>query len=170
MSINWVTVENGSPLELPGERFQFQKFGAAIELWHPRPVPGQTATTRISSNRGTIYVSNKRVVFHPQSPHNFTVVGRGDREFRSFACDLAKMYQCQLVQPWFGANYWQADIVPTKVNGGLEPDSDLWKLKIVFKEGGVFDFTEAVSKAQAEARHLQQDGLDEALPAYSELS
>ncbi|CAG8586944.1 882_t:CDS:2 [Diversispora eburnea] len=57
--------------------------------------------------------------------------------FKSLSIPLLNLKEGKLQQPWFGANYYQAIVIPV-LNGGL---SSPGQMKITFKEGGGFEFS-----------------------------
>ncbi|CAN6675119.1 hypothetical protein TRVA0_090S00210 [Trichomonascus vanleenenianus] len=151
MSVNWAMVESGTPVELPHEKFEIthKRVGLILE-------PGETRGGRISVGSGRVYLSRQRVVYLPDEPVTYRVIGKGDKEFLSFSGDRQRMFEAKVETPWFGPNGWRAKVRPTS-DGGLEPGNEVWNLKLVFNEGGAFDFADKFSDLSYE----------EPLPAYS---
>lgn len=150
MSINWVMTKDGKPIELPEESFVFScdRVSFALHSNH-----GNMA------GEGKLYLSKQRLVFLALAPDKYHVKGKGDKHFRDFAVALTKVYGAKVVQPWFGPNKWQADVLPV-VGGGLEPDNQLWQLSLTFKDGGVFDFSSKI------AQILEEEAKKDELPEY----
>ncbi|KAJ3216505.1 hypothetical protein HDU67_009372 [Dinochytrium kinnereticum] len=72
--------------------------------------------------------ANRRVIYVPPKPQAF---------FDTLTVPLPNLQQGKLVQPWFGANRYEAVCLPVP-NGGLPlPGSVTW----TFKEGGAFEFS-----------------------------
>lgn len=125
----------------------------------------------LSSSSGQLYLSTRRLIYIPStsdtssSPSRHRVIGRGDRNFESLSIPLDRISSTQLQQPWIGPSGWLCLVSPLS-GGGLEPESSAWQLKLVFREGGVYEFVEAYERSQR-ARQAGQGHIEE-LPVYSE--
>lgn len=68
--------------------------------------------------------------------------------------------------PFFGANYWTATILPTR-DGGIKEQSEI---KIVFKDGGAFDWQHKFEMVKERVYAARYEGREEVvmedLPAY----
>lgn len=93
------------------------------------------------------------------------VEGKGDRNFETLAVPLDRISDTHLHQPWIGPSGWGAVVAPVK-GGGMEPEDSVWKLKMVWKDGGVYDFVGAFERC-LEANARGQEHIEE-LPVYSE--
>lgn len=124
----------------------------------------------LSSSSGQLYLSTRRLVYIPSasetsSPPRHRVFGRGDRNFESLSVPLDRISSTQLQQPWIGPSGWVCLVSPL-AGGGLEPETLAWQLKLVFRDGGVYEFVEAYERSQR-ARQAGQSHIEE-LPEYSE--
>jgi hypothetical protein len=162
MSINWAVIRDGVPVALPHEVFDGRTFEARLEL------TDRGKNTNISTN-ATVFVSNQRLVLIPADGRDATyrIIGKGDSSFRSLSVSHVNVLGCKVVQPWFGPNRWEAMF--TAVAGGGLDTSYPWNLCLTFMSGGVFDFAPAIECKLGAARQARHEGMDEALPAYSEL-
>jgi hypothetical protein len=155
MSVNWVSISSNLPVELPEEKFKLSNnVDFTLSL--------VSTSVKCVTCKAVAFISNRRLIVLPKGTVNYHVSGRGDRPFDSFASDVKRIYGAKLIQPWFGPNAWQADILPA-IGGGLEPDNQLWRVDLVFKDGGAFDFTDMTALQVTNAR--ENDGA-EPLPAY----
>lgn len=90
--------------------------------------------------------------------------------FESLSCPITNILDSRVTAPFFGPNTWIAVLQPVP-NGGLPMPAEI---KLVFKDGGTFDFhgifegvKERVSQAQQDGRSTQLEHLEN-LPAYEE--
>ncbi|KAI9765594.1 MAG: hypothetical protein M1840_007283 [Geoglossum simile] len=70
------------------------------------------------------------IVYLPASP---TV------ELQSFSAPILNLHDTHVSAPFFGPNVWTAALQPV-TGGGIPPTHPIVELKMVFKEGGAFDF------------------------------
>jgi hypothetical protein len=112
-----------------------------------------------------------KIVYLPSSP---------TPELQSFSSPILRLQDTFVRAPFFGANYWTASCTPV-ANGGIPPSHSLVELRLTFREGGAFDFSnifdqikERLYQAYTVARETGQRGGNvnltnvdlEQLPAY----
>lgn len=124
-SINWaMTGPSGSPLALPSEKFLFTAEAVTLSLFPSQP--GAPLTQAPDPAReyavpgGRAFVSNRRVVFVSpgDGARGKKPVGK-EEGLRTFSVPLERAVDGRLMQPWFGAPYWEA-LVASAREGGLE--------------------------------------------------
>jgi len=170
---------------LPGEqRLYISPPRTALSLQSLNKNPG-TQPYSIQSSGGTVYLTNRRVLYLPSQPTD---------RFQSFTAPILNLHDTHVAAPFFGPNVWTAVVQP--VPGGHIPSSETaLELKLTFKDGGAFDFHSTYERikerlqqavdAARESGHLVGDGsegasggagldlsaihLDE-LPAYDDQS
>lgn len=59
--------------------------------------------------------------------------------FQSFAAPILNLHDTHVTAPFFGPNVWSAIVQPVP-GGNIPPEHAALELKIVFKDGGAFDF------------------------------
>ncbi|CAG8635818.1 102_t:CDS:2 [Racocetra persica] len=127
MALNWVMIasDGKSPVPLPGEKILFSQEKVSLLLDLGGGYPGNPANYKADGN---IFITNQRVIFisRPTLPN-----------FQSLSIPLLHLKEGKLQQPWFGANYYEACLIPVQ-NGGLPSPG---QMKITFKEGGGYDFS-----------------------------
>ncbi|CAG8625717.1 2188_t:CDS:10, partial [Ambispora leptoticha] len=106
---------------------------------------------------GVIHITNQRVIFlsKPTVEH-----------LKSLSIPLKNLRDGKLVQPWLGANYYTATVIPVP-NGGMSAPGTI---KITFKEGGGFEFSSIYSQIiQRMAEHESNIAPEtyEQLPVYT---
>lgn len=173
MSINWVMLPppgtNEPFVKLPNERILYTSPPrTSLALKTPNSFPGRDPFSAYSS-AGTAYITNQRLVYLPK-----------DRKpnLESFSAPILNLQDTCVRSPMFGANYWNALVKP--VPGGNIPSTQPYlELKMVFSEGGAFDYhnifeqiKERAAHALEIARETQGSDVDmanvhlEQLPAY----
>ncbi|CUS11825.1 unnamed protein product [Tuber aestivum] len=166
MSINWVMLSPTPPhsfIALPNERSLYQSPArTGLSLATTSPYPG-TQPLSISSSTGTAYITNQRIVYIPTTKTS---------DFESFACPIANLHDTHVAQPFFGPNVWKAVVQPV-ANGGLGGGGGV-ELKLVFKDGGAFDFSTVFERLKEKVLNAREAGagaeavhLDE-LPTYED--
>ncbi|CAG8759248.1 6928_t:CDS:2 [Dentiscutata erythropus] len=127
MALNWVMIasDGKSPVPLPREKILFSQEKVSLALEIGGGYPGNPGDYRAEGN---IFITNQRVIFisRPTLPN-----------FQSLSIPLLNLREGKFQQPWFGANYYQAHLIPVQ-NGGL-PSPGL--MKVTFKEGGGYEFS-----------------------------
>jgi len=86
--------------------------------------------TGFSSSAGVVHLTNQRIVYTPTDK---------TPTLESFSCPITNVHDSRVSAPFFGPNVWQAVIQPVP-NGGIIPSAAAVELKLVFKDGGAFDF------------------------------
>ncbi|RHZ57720.1 hypothetical protein Glove_384g63 [Diversispora epigaea] len=128
MALNWAMIasDGQNPVPLPGEKVLFRQEKTTLNLDLGGEYPGNPNNNYKAE--GITFITNQRIIFisRPTLPH-----------FKSLSIPLLNLKEGKLQQPWFGANYYQAIVIPV-LNGGLPSPG---QLKITFKEGGGFEFS-----------------------------
>ncbi|PWW77273.1 hypothetical protein C7212DRAFT_343467 [Tuber magnatum] len=164
MSINWVMLSPTPPhtfIALPNEQSLYQSPArTGLSLTTTSSHRG-THPLSISSSTGTAYITNQRIVYIPTAKTS---------DFESFACPIANLHDTHVAQPFFGPNVWRAVVQPV-ANGGLGGGGEL---KLVFKDGGAFDFSTVFERLKERVLNARETGvgaeavhLDE-LPTYED--
>lgn len=172
MSVNQIQLP---PATYAGETFvhktnpSSQRVTATLETIGTSSSTSTTAAT-IQSSHGTVYLSTRRLIYVPEialesTTSSYHIAGKGDRNFESVSIPLDRISDSHLHQPWIGPNGWVAVVAPVE-GGGMEPESSMWMLKLVFKDGGVYEFVDAFTKS-VEARQRGQGHIED-LPVYTE--
>ncbi|CAZ81534.1 unnamed protein product [Tuber melanosporum] len=168
MSINWVMLSPTPPhtfIALPNERSLYQSPArTGISLTTTSPHRG-TRPLSINSNTGTAYITNQRIIYIPTAKTS---------DFESFACPIANLHDTHVAPPFFGPNVWKAVVQPV-ANGGLGGgDRGGVELKLIFKDGGAFDFSTIFERLKEKVLNARETGvsaeavhLDE-LPTYED--
>jgi len=97
----------------------------------------------LTSSTGTLYLTNKRVLYIPSSP---------TPALQSFAASILNLADSHVTTPWFGPNAWTALVRPVQ-GGGLPSSQSALELKLTFKDGGAYDFQ---SRYERVRERLQQ--------------
>lgn len=131
MSINWVMLDPKQGfVRLPAEKQIFASPSrTGFSITTPRAYPGNNPLS-IQSNAGVVYLTNQRIVYLPASP---------TPAFQSFSAPLINLHDSHVSAPIFGPNVWQA-ILQSVPGGGLPPNQAHIEIKLIFKDGGAFDF------------------------------
>ncbi|ODV67795.1 hypothetical protein HYPBUDRAFT_152576 [Hyphopichia burtonii NRRL Y-1933] len=118
-----------------------------------------TASININAKDGSLYLTNKRLVF--------ITANEGDIDV--FALELATAPALQLSHsvrsPWFGANYWEFLIFTNRETCDGFPDKCWLRGIIKFNDGGLFDFVQVFNEALNDV--MNNADIDEELPLYS---
>lgn len=153
----------------PGEIWVYQCLAPASRVTIKAETIGtDPAAGKIDSSSGSVYLSTRRLIYVPEEAESNScghhVKGKGDRNFESLSIPLDRISDTHLRQPWIGPTGWVAIVAPV-TDGGMDPENSMWKLELLFKDGGVYDFVEAFNKSQ-EARQRGQNHTEE-LPVYT---
>lgn len=107
----------------------------------------------------------------------YTPAERGN-DFESFSCPIDNIHDYRVSAPFFGPNMWTAIVQPVP-NGGIVHFSSPVVAKLVFKDGGAFDFHSGFQRLKNRKQQTQESGresrttagthLDD-LPAYADSS
>ncbi|KAJ1733893.1 hypothetical protein H4217_006777 [Coemansia sp. RSA 1939] len=163
MALNAVMLQQGTrhPVPLPNENFLYHCNGVKFELKSGDGYPGDTVL--FNSGSGTVFVSNKRIVFLPAETTHATSVNPSTSTLHSFTIPHVNLRDQKFAQPLFGANRFEA--VATPVRGGNVPATA--RLVLTFKEGGGFDFATIARKM---SQRISETGEipphEEELPGY----
>ncbi|CAO3680214.1 unnamed protein product [Rhizopus stolonifer] len=87
--------------------------------------PGNSSTY-FESSRGTVILSNQRIIYLVDKPS----------ELNNLNIPILNFKQWKLEQPWFGANYVSGIVLPVP-GGGLIKNG---QLRLTFSEGGAIEF------------------------------
>ncbi|KAH0537242.1 hypothetical protein FGG08_005944 [Glutinoglossum americanum] len=128
---SWVMLSDTEGfVRLPGERVLYTSPPrTTLSLQTPSTYPGVQPLS-ISSGAGSAHLTNQRIVYLPASP---------TPTLRSFSAPILNLHDTHVSAPFFGPNVWTAALQPV-TGGGIPPTQSIIELKMVFKEGGAFDF------------------------------
>ncbi|KAJ1667102.1 hypothetical protein IW140_001644 [Coemansia sp. RSA 1813] len=164
MALNAVMLERGTrhPVPLPNENFLYHCNGVKFELKSGDGYPGDAVA--FGSPSGTVFVSNKRIVFLPADTTHETSTSTTDpSRLNSFTIPHVNLRDHKFLQPLFGANRFEAVAQP--VPGGNITGTAM--LVLTFKEGGGFDFATIARKM---SERISETGeippYEEELPGY----
>ncbi|KAJ5899156.1 hypothetical protein N7495_003900 [Penicillium taxi] len=130
MSLNWVMLDQEGFIRLPNERLVYTSPPrTALVLTPPSGYQGQESLS-LQSGTGCIHLTNQRIVYLPAQKSN---------EFQSFSSPLLNIHDSHVSAPFFGPNFWLALVQPVS-GGGFSPSLPAVQVKVIFKEGGAFDF------------------------------
>ncbi|CAG8493153.1 15168_t:CDS:2 [Cetraspora pellucida] len=156
MALNWVMISSDgkNPVPLPSEKILFSQEKVSLLLDLGGGYPGNPSNYKADGN---IFITNQRVLFISRPPlHNF----------QSLSVPILNLKDGKLQQPWFGANYYEAYLMPVQ-NGGLPSPG---QLKITFKEGGGYDFsscfTELIQRLSESESYVLVEHTEQ-LPTYT---
>ncbi|KAL7276005.1 hypothetical protein RUND412_001036 [Rhizina undulata] len=154
---------------LPGERALYQSpVRTSFTLSSMSSFPASRPFS-ISCSSGVLHLTTQRIVY--------TLTDKTPN-LESFSCPLTHLHDTHVYAPFFGPNTWSATVQPVS-NGGIPQTSSAVELKLVFKDGGAFDFHSMLERVKERVRQTlenSQPGLDpqvalsrvhmEDLPAY----
>jgi len=146
MSINWVMLSTSGPepfVKLPNEHVLHKSPSrTSLALKTPSSFPGNDPLS-LSSSGGTAYITTSRVIYIPKDPKP---------DLQSFSAPILNLLDSRVHTPWFGANSWNAQVKP--VPGGNIPSNHPYiELKMVFSDGGAFDFQSKFEQIKERAAH-----------------
>ncbi|KAJ3111412.1 hypothetical protein HDU96_005738 [Phlyctochytrium bullatum] len=154
MSINAAQLtDEREPIYIAGERSFLVQDGVVMDYLTGNGYPGQGH--HYFSPKGKIFLTNRRVIYVPPRPQAF---------FDTLTIPLPNLQEGKLIQPWWGANRYEAVCVPVP-NGGLPlPGSVTW----TFKEGGAFEFSTMFRQLKSRLDEVvYQQSEDDFLPEYA---
>ncbi|GAA5959918.1 hypothetical protein JCM8115_004904 [Rhodotorula mucilaginosa] len=188
----------GDPVPLPSEKFLFSSRTRTVSISLFARPPGADFSVQpkrgqeYKQNHGTLHVSQKRIVYvaagaatasasiGPTSGAAAGSLALGQASIApgaispdkvplmTLSIPLRYFVDGHLVQPWFGANYYEALCIDGDGAGDL-PGPHI--IRLYFKEGGGYEFYTAVEEVKARAElHHHTRGRDtpvEQLPAYT---
>ncbi|BGP22075.1 hypothetical protein Rt10032_c18g5969 [Rhodotorula toruloides] len=200
-ALNWTMLDVGRPVPLPGEKWLWMSPNSSITLsLFPHP-PGSPLNVQpkkgeeLKASRGTLYVSQKRVVYvaevgpgetnqagpSSRAAEPISSLGSGQASIvprglpqeaakqvpiQSLSVPLRHFVDGRFVQPWFSATYYEALCLEGDNSGGLEMPH---LVRFYFKESGGYDFWTTVEEAKSRAELTTRRGgpAVEPLPLYS---
>ncbi|KAJ1923445.1 hypothetical protein IWQ60_005888 [Tieghemiomyces parasiticus] len=159
MALNCVMMDpvSNTPVPLPNESILYHQGSVQFLLEHGSGYPGDSIT--IQAAQGTLYLTNQRVIYVSKKPST--------PAFTDFTVPLANIRDGLFVQPWLAPNAYTCVILPTRVPNSPLPSGPC-RLKLMFKEGGGFDFSSTLrSVSDRIAEGFQTPTVLEPLPTYS---
>lgn len=163
MSVNVLPPRQGvSPFELlHGEIIRFQSSTVRQSLSLVLQNPKTDISVHIKVSDGSVYLTNYRLIFMTAS--------QGD--VSSFVIDCSQLrairFDHSLESPWFGPNYWRFRFYsPPDGSCNGFPKNEYFDGKMVFKDGGIFDFVTIVDNVINDS--FNNSHIDEELPRYTE--
>ncbi|KZF24858.1 hypothetical protein L228DRAFT_243593 [Xylona heveae TC161] len=131
MSINWVMLsETQGFVPLPGERIVYTSPPrTTLALQTPNKYPGKEPLS-IHSSAGCVHLTNQRIVYLPAGP---------TPQLQSFSAPILNLHDTHVSAPFFGPNVWTGILQPVP-GGGIPPQHAVVEIRMVFKDGGAFDF------------------------------
>ncbi|GAA5873444.1 hypothetical protein JCM16303_001125 [Sporobolomyces ruberrimus] len=158
-SLNWVVLDKNTlaPVPLPREKMLLSLSSVSLSLTpsrSPKPLP---ADPDYKVEKGTVYLSNQRVVY--VSPPSIPTSDSGTTStttnpLETLSVPYTHFQDGRLNQPFFGANNFEATCLPAP-EGGL---SCPHVIRLYFKEGGGFDFYSTVLEMKERLSTLPQGG------------
>lgn len=163
MSVNTLPPQEGlSPFALlEGEIIRYQTSTVRQSLSLELQSPKSDITVHIKVSDGSVYLTNQRIIF--------VTASQGD--VSSFVIESSRLralrFDHSLESPWFGPNYWRFRFYsPPDGSCNGFPKGEYFNGKIVFKDGGIFDFTAIVDDIINDS--FNNSHIDEELPRYTE--
>ncbi|KAG5982225.1 hypothetical protein E4U55_002170 [Claviceps digitariae] len=165
---SWVMLNQGGFVKLGNERILL-KLDSRIscELSVPQELRARFAPFHRKSDKGTLFLSNKRIVYLPAKPTQ-------EPKFESFSAPILKLQDSTTSSSMWWGWVWKSDCIPVS-GGGLPPDLPRIEVKFTFSDGGMMEFNEAYIRLRERLFHYQDmrremgpgaDIPDEPLPAY----
>ncbi|KAG6034142.1 hypothetical protein E4U41_006662 [Claviceps citrina] len=165
---SWVMLDQGGFVKLANERILL-KLDSRIscELSVPQELKSQCPPFQRKSDKGTLFLSNKRIVYLPAKP-------TPEPKFESFSAPILKFQDSTTSSSIWWGWVWKSDCIPVS-GGGIPPDLPRIEVKFTFSDGGMMDFNEAYIRLRERLFQYQEmrremgpgaDIPDEPLPAY----
>ncbi|KAG5931639.1 hypothetical protein E4U53_001669 [Claviceps sorghi] len=165
---SWVMLNQGGFVKLGNERILL-KLDSRIscELSVPQQLRAQYPPFQRKSDKGTLFLSNKRIVYLPTKPTS-------DPKFESFSAPILKFQDSTTSSSMWWGWVWKSDCIPVS-GGGLPPELPRIEVKFTFSDGGMMEFNEAYIRLRERLFQYQDmrremgpgaDIPDEPLPAY----
>ncbi|KAH7312301.1 hypothetical protein B0I35DRAFT_452303 [Stachybotrys elegans] len=165
---SWVMLNQGGFVKLGNERI-LQKLDSRIscELSVPPEVKPRSSAFSRKSDRGTLFLTNKRIVYLPARPTQ-------EPKFESFSAPILKFQDSTTSSSMWWGWVWKSDCIPVS-GGGIPPDIPRIEVKFTFSDGGMTDFNEAYIRLRERLFQYQEmrremgagsEVPDEPLPAY----
>ena len=162
---SWVMLHEADGfVRLPGERVLYTSPPrTTLALQTPNTYPGKDPLA-VHSSAGCAYLTNQRVRL-PRATHVRCHCPATDQQsqivylpasptphLQSFSAPILNLHDTRVSAPFFGPNVWSGILQPV-AGGGIPPVHAYVELKMVFKDGGAFDFH---SKYEQVKERLQQ--------------
>ncbi|SCV72849.1 BQ2448_4386 [Microbotryum intermedium] len=170
-SLNWVMLSpTREPIPLPSEKVLVQVAHISLSLFPCAPGASPNAkpsppSSEWKADKGTLYATNKRVVY-VAATHQGNQKGKVD----SLSVPWPSFVDGRFVQPWFGANYYEALCLPDprSTDSGI---STPHLTRFYFNEAGGYQFYEICEEMKARIGNSGASGSGsgtpvEALPLY----
>ncbi|KFA63581.1 hypothetical protein S40285_04131 [Stachybotrys chlorohalonatus IBT 40285] len=165
---SWVMLNQGGFVKLGNERI-LQRIESRIscELSVPTELRPRCSAFSRKSDRGTLFLTNKRVIYLPAKP-------TAEPKFESFSAPILKFQDSTTSSSMWWGWVWKSDCIPVS-GGGIPPDIPRIEVKFTFSDGGMTDFNEAYIRLRENLFQVQEmrrdlgpgaDVPDEPLPAY----
>ncbi|KAF4966480.1 hypothetical protein FZEAL_10647 [Fusarium zealandicum] len=165
---SWVMLNHGGFVKLGNERI-LMKLDSRIscDLSVPQELRSRCASFQRKSDRGTLFLTNKRIVYLPLKPTQ-------EPKFESFSAPILKFQDSSTSSSMWWGWVWKSDCIPVS-GGGIPPDIPRVEVKFTFSDGGMMDFNEAYMRLRERLFQFQEmrremgpgaDVPDEPLPAY----
>lgn len=133
---------------LPEERTIQHSTRVTLSLSSSSSFPGCVPYS-LNCSLGSIYLTNRRIVFLPSPNSTNTPSGTN---LTSFGVPILNVSDSRIVVPWFGPNIWSSIFRPVR-GGGLPIEHAALKMDLTFKEGGAPEFQMAYERIR---ERLQQ--------------
>lgn len=163
MSVNILPPQQGlSPFALlEGEIIRFQSSTVRQSLTIELQSPKSDISVHIKVGDGSVFLTNQRIIFMTASQGDVSSFVLNSSQLRALRFDHS------LESPWFGPNYWRFRFFsPPDGSCSGFPKNEYFTGKIVFKDGGIFDFVTIVDDVINDA--FNNNHIDEELPRYTE--
>ncbi|PHH63892.1 hypothetical protein CDD81_5340 [Ophiocordyceps australis] len=168
MSINWVMLNQSGFVKLGNERI-LHKLESRIscELSVPQELRSRGASFQRKSDKGTLFLTNKRIVYLPTKP---TL----EPKFESFSAPILQLQDSSTSSSMLWGWAWKSDCIPSS-GGGIPADIPRIEVKFTFSDGGMMEFNETYIRLRERLFQYQEmrrelgpgaDVPDEPLPAY----
>ncbi|RDA87834.1 hypothetical protein CP532_2954 [Ophiocordyceps camponoti-leonardi (nom. inval.)] len=165
---SWVMLNQSGFVKLGNERV-LQKLESRIscELSVPQELRARCAPFQRKSDKGTLFLTNKRIVYLPLKPNQ-------EPKFESFNAPILNLQDSSTSSSMLWGWVWKSDCVPVS-GGGIPPDIPRIEVKFTFSDGGMTDFNETYIRLRERLIQYQElrretdggaDIPDEPLPAY----
>ncbi|KAH7198006.1 uncharacterized protein B0J16DRAFT_32234 [Fusarium flagelliforme] len=165
---SWVMLNQGGFVKLGNERILMKlESRISCDLSVPQELRARCASFQRKSDKGTLFLTNKRIVYLPLKPTQ-------EPKFESFSAPILKFQDSTTSSSMWWGWVWKSDCIPVS-GGGIPPDIPRLEVKFTFSDGGMMDFNEAYIRLRERLYQYQEmrremgpgaDVPDEPLPAY----
>ena len=148
--LSWVMLSDTEGfIRLPGERILYTSPPrTTLSLQTQNTYPGAQPLS-INSSAGCVHLTNQRVRSHVESWRPDVADIRASKivylpasptaSLLSFSAPILNLHDTHVSAPFFGPNVWRAALKAVP-GGGIPPTRSLIEMKMVFRDGGAFDF------------------------------